>query len=811
LSPASPPLPDDALRFTRALWQPGDVREVRILKYDRFGHTASGHFDAPEKLVEAAAAWDGKANVYMTINATDPALLARANNRIVAPAQSTTADGEVARRSWLLLDIDPVHPSGISSTDNELAEAETLLQAATGHLAALGWPAPITCLSGNGYHALFPIELPNTADVRDTVQNVLESLAARFNTPAATIDTTVANASRIACLIGTTKMKGDPTVERPHRRSRLLRLPAELMPVPPMLLAEVAKESAGRSRGARATFAGATGPIAELLDAAGIDYREQRPDANGSVWYHVRECPFHGPDRPYECGVGQAAEGTYMGKCFHPAGVGTGWQEWKAALRLGATARPLAGSTRAKTEDAPSASHHCTDSGNAERLIDYCGDRVRYCASDTAWYVYDGLRWAQDTTLHIEDLAGEALRGIYDETRNAGDSDLRQKLGRWALASEAAARRRAAVEIARSDRRLAIRPSDLNRDGWLLNCLNGTLDLRCGELRPHDPADLISKLAPVPYDPAASSKLWVRVLAEATGHDEDYLRHIQRFLGYCLTAEVSAEYFAVAIGGTETTKSTVLGPVRKVMGDYAADVEPETFCTRDRVGSTRDDLLRLAGVRLALIPEADKRRHLDEAMLKRFVSGEGWPVRGVYQRDRDLHPVAKVVFHTNEMPQMSDDDDAVWRRALSWPFTHRPEHIDTTIKPTLLDLSVSGPAILAWLVEGCRAWQHAGGAKKGLGRATTVDQAKDALRRSMNPLADFFDEVCVFDEPLWCSRSRLRTAYTDWCKAGNARRPIGTREFNTRLRSRGVIDQTGTEHGRGVDGWREIGLKGRPT
>jgi putative DNA primase/helicase len=459
-------------------------------------------------------------------------------------------------------------------------------------------------------------------------------------------------------------------------------------------------------------------------------------------------------------------------------------------------------------EPRPKRPHHCTDSGNAKRLIDYCGERVRYCASDSAWYVYDRRRWAQDTTLQVEDLAGKALRGIYNEAAEAGDSEKGEMFGKWAVRSEAAARRRAAVEIARSNRRVAIRPSDFNRNGWLLNCQNGTLDLRSGELRTHDPADLISKLAPVTYDPKARSPLWERVLAAATGGDEDYLRHLQRFLGYCLTAEVAAEYFAVAIGGTETSKSTILGAVSKVMGDYAADVQPETFCTKDRVGGTRDDLLRLAGVRLALIPEADKRRHLDEAMLKRFVSGEGWPERGIYQRERDLQPVAKVVFHTNEMPQMSDDDDAVWRRALSWPFTHRPQHIHTSIKPTLLDPVVSGPAILRWLVDGCLAWQRAGGAKKGLGRATTVDEAKEAMRRSMNPLTDFFDEVCVFEGALWCSRSRLRAAYTSWCKEGNARRPIGAREFNSRLRAREVVDQTGTEGGRGVDGWAGIGLKG---
>ena len=84
------------------------------------------------------------------------------------------------------------------------------------------------------------------------------------------------------------------------------------------------------------------------------------------------------------------------------------------------------------------------------------------------------MRWKHDETLHIEDLAGEALHCIYLEAYDTADPDLREKLAKWAVSSEAAGRRRAAVEIARSNRRVAIRPCDLNCDGWLLNCLNGT-------------------------------------------------------------------------------------------------------------------------------------------------------------------------------------------------------------------------------------------------------------------------------------------------------------------------------------------------
>jgi putative DNA primase/helicase len=454
------------------------------------------------------------------------------------------------------------------------------------------------------------------------------------------------------------------------------------------------------------------------------------------------------------------------------------------------------------TGEGPFVAHHCTDTGNAERLIDYCGERVRYCAPDSTWYIHNGARWVQDKTLRIEDLAGEALLGIYNEAGVEGDRDSRRELRQWAASSEALAKRRAAVEIARSDRRVAVEPGDFDRDDWRFNCLNGTLDLHNGRLSPHDPADLISKLAPVTHDPHARSALWERVLGEATGGDKHYLDHMQRFLGACLTADTTAELFAVAIGETETSKSTVLGAVRKVMGDYAADVAPETFCTRSRVGGTRDNLLRLAGVRLALIPEADKRRHLDEAMLKRFVSGEGWPERGVYQRERDLRPVAKVVFHTNEMPQMSDADDAVWRRALSWPFDHRPKVIDETIKPALLDLSVSGPAILAWLVQGCLAWQRDGGGKAGLGKSTTVDQAKSALRESMNPLADFFEERCTF-APAWTDNADLRDALAKWCKDYRLEMPT-SKALSAALTKKGCTP----EKRRHARGWRGVSLVG---
>ncbi len=217
----TPATANDILRFLTLLWQPDDLRELRVPKYNKYNQTASGYFDAPEKLAAAAAAWDGKHDLYVTLNPVNPALLARAYNRINLKAEHTTADEDTARRDWLFLDIDPVRPAGISSTDEERAAAFDVLQASVAFLIEESWPHPVTAMSGNGYYALFPITLDNSPAATSLVESTLKTLADRFDTPAAHVDPSVSNASRIIGLIGSMKVRGDSIPGRPHRRSHL--------------------------------------------------------------------------------------------------------------------------------------------------------------------------------------------------------------------------------------------------------------------------------------------------------------------------------------------------------------------------------------------------------------------------------------------------------------------------------------------------------------------------------------------------------------------------------------------------------------
>jgi hypothetical protein len=210
----------------------GGLVEVRILKTPQ--GTVSGYFDDLEALTRAVEPWDGRHSVYITLNPIDPRRLEWTSepgdgrplrvNQLRTSVAVTTSDADILRRVWLPVDIDPVRPEGLKgapSSEAELAAAIARRDAIVKFLVGLGMPRPICAISGNGAHALCPIDLPNDDAARTMVEQVLGMLAQRFSDAAVSVDTTVSNASRIWKLFGTVAIKGTATAERPHRRARL--------------------------------------------------------------------------------------------------------------------------------------------------------------------------------------------------------------------------------------------------------------------------------------------------------------------------------------------------------------------------------------------------------------------------------------------------------------------------------------------------------------------------------------------------------------------------------------------------------------
>ena len=219
---------EQILRAAEPIMEPGLVYELRIPKAGR-EKTISGYFDDPLKLAHCAAELDeaGKyAGIYITLNPCNPALLARCSNRVRPYAEVTTSDNDILKRNWLLIDCDPKRPSGISSTDTEHGRAIMTACGVWDDLRNAGFGDPVVVDSGNGAHLLYRLDLPNDQYATDLTRQVLGAVATRCAPPDIDIDLTVYNAARICKLYGTTARKGDSTPDRPHRRSRILEIPA---------------------------------------------------------------------------------------------------------------------------------------------------------------------------------------------------------------------------------------------------------------------------------------------------------------------------------------------------------------------------------------------------------------------------------------------------------------------------------------------------------------------------------------------------------------------------------------------------------
>lgn len=216
---------DEIRQTVEILFEPSDVAELRAFKD---GAIKSGYFDDHELLAQAATGlhrheWQ----IFVTLNPVDAAVLDRHPNRVQDRPTATTSDGDVAERRWLLVDVDPVRPAGVCATLGEKTAAYHKTRDVRDHLRVEGWPEPVIADSGNGFHLLYRVDLPNNPESKKLVKAVLEALASEFDDDGSKVDAAVHNAARLVRLYGTTNAKGANTPERPHRRSVILKVADE--------------------------------------------------------------------------------------------------------------------------------------------------------------------------------------------------------------------------------------------------------------------------------------------------------------------------------------------------------------------------------------------------------------------------------------------------------------------------------------------------------------------------------------------------------------------------------------------------------
>jgi hypothetical protein len=324
----------EVLKALAKIIERGAVFEVRALEAQLCGNrrtgTVSGYFDNPDTGVSELEKLTAAKGIYITANPVNRALLARRANRLdFAEKNALTGDQHIVRRRWLLIDVDPDRPSGISATDAEKAAAKKKALEIYGFLKERGWPEPVAADSGNGHHLEYLIDLP--CDDGKILEKVLAVLADRFDGGGVKLDRTVFNPSRIARLYGTLAAKGDNTKERPHRLSKILKAPDMLQVVSVEKLLALVEElqPAEPPPVERPAAHGGGFDVEAFLTRYGVAVAERMTRSDGTIKWRLERCVFNPEHETPDAAVFQFPDGKLGYKCFHNCCVDKHWKDFR--------------------------------------------------------------------------------------------------------------------------------------------------------------------------------------------------------------------------------------------------------------------------------------------------------------------------------------------------------------------------------------------------------------------------------------------------------------------------------------------------
>jgi putative DNA primase/helicase len=426
------------------------------------------------------------------------------------------------------------------------------------------------------------------------------------------------------------------------------------------------------------------------------------------------------------------------------------------------------------------------ESTNGHRFATMHADVARFVPG-MDWLIYEPSTGVWRTDQRAANRLAEATGK--DWYRVAGDEcvdqSVRDKVTRQAKASLSARGMASTLELAANVKALERAVDELDPDPMLLNCANGVIDLRTGELQKHDPKYMMTRVSPVNYDPDASHPVLRAYLADVTEGKGDFGPYLRRCLGYTLTGLMHERVFFLVLGPTTTGKSTFEEAAVAMLGSYAVVTNMDTFLRRSNVGAVRNDLADFSGARLVTGVEVDKNKHLDETLVKQIVGGDTISTRRLFKEYFSFHPQCKLWFAANAAPRMSDEDDALWIRAVDLPFDNQipEEKRDPCVKEILRDPAGGGPALLAEAVRGCLEWQ-----RDGLGKCDAVVQAGRALRSQMDPYFEFFADHIVEEAGVRTRHAAVVDAVRAW-QHGNGCRldaPVNARSLSVRMEKRGL-------------------------
>ena len=424
-----------------------------------------------------------------------------------------------------------------------------------------------------------------------------------------------------------------------------------------------------------------------------------------------------------------------------------------------------------------------TDRGNSLRFARIFKGKLLYCSNLKSWLKCSEGRWERDESNQVMKMADVCIQSIYGEAAKAETPEERKAIVAHGRKTEALVRIKAMVEGATF--RMPVNVNELDQNPFLFNVLNGTIDLRTGGLRQHNPNDLITKMAPVVYDPDATCPRFKTFLAEifpdelrlGIGNTE-VVGFVQKFLGYSLTGDCREQVMGIAWGTGANGKSTLFSVFQEMLGDYATTTPSETLLCKKNEGIP-NDVARLRGARFVLASETPEGRKMNVGLIKQMTGQDLLTARFLHCEFFAFMPTFKLLMLTNHKPEASGEDDAIWRRIRLIPFL---EKFDGATKDDMLGekLRQEWPGILRWCVEGCLRWQ-----KEGLKPPMEVVKATTEYRSENDIFSEWLNERGCVESNAKTSTGKLFRDFTEWMAENGERRLFSQKKFGQTLKAKG--------------------------
>ncbi|MCK4626277.1 MAG: bifunctional DNA primase/polymerase [Phycisphaerae bacterium] len=439
--------------------------------------------------------------------------------------------------------------------------------------------------------------------------------------------------------------------------------------------------------------------------------------------------------------------------------------------------------------------------GNADRFMHLFGQDVHWCDERGKWYVWDGRIWKPDALREVSRFVELTMRAIIREA--ADDPDVLK----WATACNKGAKAaRETLEVIKH--RTAIDVDAMDQDRWLLGVENGVIDLRSGELLPHDRQRMISVLCPTTYDPDTPCERWLQFLAEIMAGDDAMIEALQRMAGYFLTGDISEQILPIFYGPGSNGKNVFLDTITGIMGPHAAEA-PDGLVTTKKTDEHPTEIADLFGKRLVVASETEEGKKLRIGLVKKITGNKYLKGRFMRRDYFQFERTHKTVLVTNNKPVITETSNAIWRRLRLIPF-------EVTIPKARQDkhltdkLVAEWPGILAWAVRGCLAWQQH---QCDLALPEAVVEATEAYRSDSDHVADFVAERCNDwrrhpEQKMKTPKERVYSAYCTWCR-DIGEDVLSRTSFNKRMRGQGFVDKTAKTDRKAQKCWIHITLDGK--